>query len=86
MKTPPAPAGRKPNRTENNMSTTETYDVMGMTCDHCARAVTAEVAALKGVADVHVDVTTGKVQVTVDRALSTQEMRQAIEEAGYTLA
>ena len=68
------------------MSTTDTYDVIGMTCDHCVRAVTAEVGALDGVSDVNVDLTAGKVQVTADRALPTQDVRQAIEEAGYTLA
>lgn len=68
------------------MTTTDTYDVIGMTCDHCARAVTAEVSALEGVSDVHVDVTTGQVQVTADRTLPTTDVRQAVEEAGYTLA
>ena len=67
------------------MCTTDTYDVIGMTCDHCARAVTAEVGALEGVSDVHVDVTTGKVQVTSDRALPSEDVRQAVEEAGYAL-
>ena len=33
-------------------STTETYDVLGMTCDHCARSVTEEVSAVPGVSDV----------------------------------
>ncbi len=65
---------------------TDTYDVVGMTCDHCARSVTAEVSALEGVSDVHVDLTTGQVQVTTERALSTEDVRQAVEEAGYTLA
>lgn len=68
------------------MCTIDTYDVVGMTCDHCARAVTAEVGALEGVSDVHVDLQAGQVQVTADRALSTENLRQAIEEAGYTLA
>jgi copper ion binding protein len=68
------------------MTTTDTYDVSGMTCDHCAHAVTAELSALEGVSDVHVDVTTGKVQVTADRALPIDDVRQAVEEAGYTLA
>lgn len=86
MKILPAPAGRQAEQKENSMSTTETYDVMGMTCDHCARAVTAEIGALEGVADVHVDVKTGTVEVTTDRALPTQQVRQAVEEAGYTLA
>ncbi len=65
---------------------TDTYDVIGMTCDHCARAVTAEVSALAGVSDVHVDLTIGQVRVTAERALSTEDVRQAVEEAGYTLA
>lgn len=68
------------------MSTTDTYDVVGMTCDHCARAVTAEVSALEGVSDVHVDLATGQVQVTAEPTLSTEDVRQAVEEAGYSLA
>lgn len=68
------------------MCTTDTYDVIGMTCDHCARAVTAEVSALQGVSEVHVDLTTGQVKVTADRPLPTEELRQAVEEAGYALA
>ena len=34
------------------MSTTTTYGVTGMTCDHCVRAVTDELTALPGVRDV----------------------------------
>ena len=40
------------------MSYIETHDVVGMTCDHCARAVRAEVSAIEGVTDVDVDLTT----------------------------
>ena len=68
------------------MTTTDTYDVIGMTCDHCAHAVTAEVSALEGVSEVHVDVTTGKVQVAADHPLPITDVRQAVEEAGYALA
>ena len=68
------------------MSTTSTYDVVGMTCGHCVHAVTTEVGALAGVTDVHVDLVTGKVQVTAAQTLPTQDVRQAVEEAGYTLA
>ena len=39
------------------MSFIETHDVVGMTCDHCARAVRAEVSAIEGVTDVAVDLT-----------------------------
>jgi len=37
------------------MSTTATYFVEGMTCDHCVRAVTSELTALGGVSDVRVE-------------------------------
>lgn len=40
----------------------------------------------KGVSDVLVDLQTGQVQVTTDRALASEDLRRAIEEAGYTLA
>ena len=45
-------------------------DVVGMTCDHCARAVSTEVSALPGVSDVHVDVPAGQVRISADRTLS----------------
>ena len=63
----------------------QTYSVVGMTCDHCARSVSAEVAALPGVTDVQVDLPSGRVTVTSD-GLGTDQVRGAVEEAGYTLA
>ena len=45
----------------------ETHDVVGMTCDHCARAVHAEVSAIEGVTHVDVDLTRGVVRVTPSR-------------------
>lgn len=68
------------------MSFVETYDVVGMTCDHCARAVTSEVSTVKGVTDVQVDVAAGRVRVTADQAVPVTTLRSAVEEAGYTLA
>ena len=65
--------------------TTTTYDVTGMTCEHCVRAVTAEVTSLEGVQDVAVDVITGKVTVTSDTPLDLVAVRAAIDEAGYEL-
>ena len=64
---------------------TETYTVTGMTCDHCSRSVSAEVSAVAGVTDVDVDLATGEVTVTSEQAGSTDKIREAIEEAGYTL-
>lgn len=67
------------------MSFTETHDVVGMTCDHCARAVRAEISAIEGVTDVDVDVTSGIVRITAEQPVSTTALRDAVEEAGYTL-
>jgi copper chaperone len=65
------------------MSTT-TYHVTGMTCGHCAQAVTTEVSAIEGVTDVAVDVDAGTVVVTGD-GVSEQAVREAVDEAGYVL-
>jgi copper chaperone len=67
------------------MPRTETYSVVGMTCDHCARSVSAEVGSLPGVTEVHVDLPSGLVTVTSE-GLDTAQVRGAVEEAGYTLA
>lgn len=62
-----------------------TYNVAGMTCGHCANAVTEEVGKLDGVRGVDVDVAAGKVTVTSDRPLAEDEVRDAVTEAGYEL-
>ena len=67
------------------MSIVETHDVAGMTCDHCARAVRAEVSAIDGVTDVDVDLDSGVVRVTAEQPVPTTALRNAVEEAGYTL-
>lgn len=66
--------------------TQETYTVVGMTCDHCARSVTQEVSAVDGVTDVQVDLTTGLVNVTALQPVPVAAVQAAVEEAGYTLA
>ncbi len=67
------------------MSTT-TYTVEGMTCDHCVRAVTEEVAKLGGVTDVDVDLTSGRVAVTSDRPVDDAAFVAAVDEAGYRVS
>ena len=68
------------------MSQIETYDVVGMTCDHCVRAVTDEVTALEGVCHVDVDLHAGQVKVTTLEPVPVTRIRDAVEEAGYALA
>ena len=65
--------------------TTTTYTVSGMTCGHCVRSVTTEVAALPGVAEVEVELATGAVTVTSEAPLDPRTVRAAIDEAGYQL-
>ena len=62
-----------------------TYTVNGMTCAHCVMSVTEEITAIDGVTDVAVDLPTGAVAVTSDRPLDEEQVRAAVEEAGYEL-
>jgi copper chaperone len=63
-----------------------TYTVTGMTCSHCVASVTEEISGIDGVTDVSVDLPTGVVTVTSDRALDAERVRAAVAEAGYQLA
>jgi len=64
---------------------TETYRVVGMTCDHCVRAVTQELDALEGVRAVAVDLEAGTATVTSVAPLEQDAVRAAVDEAGYEL-
>jgi len=66
--------------------TETTYAVKGMTCAHCVRAVTEEVGKLDGVAGVQVDLASGAVVVTSSGELRLDEVRAAVDEAGYEVA
>jgi copper chaperone CopZ len=68
------------------MAVTSTYTVSGMTCAHCVQAVTGELSVLPGVADVRVDLASGAVTVTSEVPLADEEVRAAVDEAGYELA
>lgn len=67
------------------MSTTTTYRVTGMTCEHCVGAVTREVSSLEPVTGVQVALSTGDVTVESARPLTHDEIAAAIDEAGYEL-
>jgi copper chaperone len=57
--------------------------VNGMSCDHCARAVEAEVIKLPGVTGIDVDVAAGQVAITADPFPADDALRAAVAEAGY---
>ncbi|HEX8496504.1 MAG TPA: heavy-metal-associated domain-containing protein [Actinomycetales bacterium] len=63
---------------------TSTYTVTGMTCEHCVASVTEEVGELPGVTDVSVELASGRLTVTGEAA--PDDVRAAVEEAGYQLA
>ena len=72
----------------NRMTSTTTYDVIGMTCAHCVQAVTDEVSAIAGVRDVDIDLVAGgtsAVRVVSDEPLAVDVVRDAVDEAGYEL-
>ncbi|ORL84576.1 heavy-metal-associated domain-containing protein [Prescottella equi] len=62
-----------------------TYLVKGMTCQHCAAAVTEEISELSGVTSVDVDVDSGQVVVESESPLDTIAVAAAVTEAGYDL-
>ena len=64
------------------MSTDLHLSVPGMTCDHCVSAVRTEVAAVRGVTEVTVDLET-KAVVVSGEDISADAVAGAIEEAGY---
>ena len=70
--------------------TTQSFAVTGMTCGHCASAVTSELMALGGVSNVDVDLVAGgtsTVTVTSDAVLDQSDVAAALDEAGdYQLA
>ncbi len=66
--------------------TTSTYTVVGMTCNHCVASVTEEVGEVPGVTAVDVDLASGRLTVTSDAPVSEAQVRDAVAEAGYSLA
>ena len=60
-----------------------TYNVEGMSCQHCVNAVTTEVSKVPGVQQVAVDLESGRVTVTSDASPDDAAIRAAVDEAGY---
>ncbi len=62
-----------------------TFNVAGMSCEHCVAAVSAEVGGLAGVSGVDVDLASGEL-VVHGSGIEDDAVRAAVEEAGYSLA
>lgn len=64
-------------------------DVEGMTCANCVAHVTEELEQVDGVLNVSVELRTGQaspVQVFANHPLDEQALRNAVDEAGYTVS
>lgn len=61
----------------------QTFDVKGMTCGHCERAVTQAVKTVDPAAQVKIDRPAGKVEVQTEQP--REKIAQAIAEEGYTV-
>ncbi len=66
--------------------TDKTFKVPDMSCGHCKAAVEGELNKLSGVEHSNADFEEGVVEVRYDDGrVTTDELRGAIEEAGYTV-
>jgi copper chaperone len=69
------------------MMTEKTLGVPDMHCGHCKAAVEGELSKLYGVKKANADVEKGTVEVSYDEStVTTEDLKEAIEEAGYTIA
>ena len=62
----------------------QSFQVQGMSCGHCANAVTQAVRSVDPQAEVKVDLATGQVQVQSQQ--DHVAIARAIEEEGYKVA
>jgi copper chaperone len=59
------------------------FEVEGMSCQHCVAAVTRSIREIDSQAQVRVDLERNK--VTVESTQSTDALKDAIDDAGYTV-
>lgn len=63
-------------------TTGRTYDVRGMTCEHCRASVVEHASQVTGVEAVSVDLSRGRLHVS-GRGFSDGEIEAAVRRAGY---
>ncbi len=61
------------------------FTVSGMSCQHCATTITAELSGMDTVTDVAVNLATGAVTVASTNELSHHLVETAVAHAGYRL-
>ena len=62
-----------------------TLQIEGMSCEHCVRHVTQALEELAGVASVAVSLAEKKAIVEHEDSVTLEQMKGAIEEAGYEI-
>ena len=60
--------------------------VKGMSCGHCAAAVTKALQSLPGVTEVQVDLAGGRVSYQSEAPVSPEDLARVITAAGYEVA
>ena len=61
-----------------------TASISGMTCAHCVRAVFTSLAGVEGIK--RADVTIGQAVIEHDGTVTSEQIRDAIAVAGYTVS
>lgn len=61
----------------------QVFNVQGMTCGHCVRAVTQAIHAVDESAKVDIDLASGEVRI--ESQAPAPSLREAIEEEGYKI-
>lgn len=64
----------------------ETFNVPGISCEHCVNAIKGEVSGLDGVRDVEVNLNDKMVRVQAQETVSREALVDAIKEAGYDVS
>lgn len=67
----------------SDTTTTRTYAVPGVSCDHCKHAIESEVSTVDGVVVVEVDV---EAKIVTVSGGDDAAIRAAIDDAGYDIA
>ncbi len=80
----PSPAPVAPGGGATQGPGTVSFDVGGMTCASCVRRVEKALGKVEGLSDVNVNLATEKATVSYAQDVTADEIRQAVEKAGYT--